>query len=184
MRRGIQVVLTVLSYDEENSTDFVSLMAASTALSISDIPWGGPTAALRVVKKAGEFSINPLNSEVGDIEKGELDAFIAGTEDRINMIEMGGYEVREEDAAKACQIALEQFKELTQFQKDIVDKVGKEKAEVSIPEPSKEVVETARNFLLDKLDSAMYTGSKAEKDTNLKNLEGELKQFLEDLKKS
>ena len=84
IRRDVQIVITVLSYDEQNDPDFISLLTASTALMISDIPWNGPVAGVRLVKKNGEVIVNPGNGEAEDIS---FEAFIGTTEKRINMIE-------------------------------------------------------------------------------------------------
>ena len=89
LRREMQVVATVLSYDEENDPDFVALIAASTALAISDIPWNGPVAGVRIAKfkNKSEAMINPKNSFVKAPDADlEFDAFISGLKGRINMI--------------------------------------------------------------------------------------------------
>src|SRR3990167_9315694 len=131
IRKGVQLVVTTLSYDGENDPDFVALMAASSALAISDIPWGGPVAGLRVAK-TDKFIISPTNSDVGEVAKGKFDAFIAGTAERINMIELGGYEISEEDTAKACEMALSEIKELVDFQHEFVKELGKTKVVINI----------------------------------------------------
>ena len=100
LRRDVQIVITVLSYDEENDPDFIALISASTALAISDIPWNGPVAGVRIGKLKDENNIlvNPANSELrGD--KFSFDAFVAGNENKINMIEFGGDQVIEEEVA-------------------------------------------------------------------------------------
>src|SRR3989344_5778367 len=101
IRRNIQVVATVLSYDEENDPDFVSLVSASTALGISNVPWNGPIAGLRVfrTKDNPQTVINPKNSFIKtNAASIEFDSFVAGPKGRINMIELGGYEAKKEKA--------------------------------------------------------------------------------------
>ncbi|MBU2101733.1 polyribonucleotide nucleotidyltransferase [Patescibacteria group bacterium] len=177
IRRGIQVVITVLSYDGENDPDLVALMTASAALSISDIPWDGPVAGLRVAKVGNEFVVNPVNSQI-EMKEGQFDAFIAGTEDKINMIELGGSEASEADVLQACEIAIKHFKDLTDFQKELVSEVGKEKIEVELDTPSDKFAQTAIDFLKDKLDEAIYVDDKKQMAENLAQLKIVLKEHL------
>ena len=173
IRRGVQVVVTILSYDGENDPDFVALMAASSALAISDIPWAGPVAGLRVAK-TDKFIISPTNSEVGEMAKGKLDAFIAGTAERINMIELGGYEISEEDTAKACEMALSEIKELVDFQHEFVKELGKTKVVINIPAAPEALLNEAKSFLSGRLEEAIYVKDKKEGE----RLQYELKQAL------
>ena len=175
MRKGVQVVATILSYDGENDPDFVALMAASSALAISDIPWDGPVAGLRI-GKTDKLVVSPTNSEVGEVNKGKFDAFIAGTAERINMIELGGYEISEEDTAKACEMALVEIKELVDFQNELVRELGKTKIVVNIPESPEVLINEAKGFLSGKLEKTIYTSDKKEAE----RLQYELKQSLID----
>ncbi|MEN9342265.1 MAG: polynucleotide phosphorylase, polyribonucleotide nucleotidyltransferase, partial [Candidatus Parcubacteria bacterium] len=86
IRRQIQVVVTVLAIDQENDPDFVSLIAASTALSLSSIPFSGPVAAVRVASCGSELVINPTVSYLRE-HPGVFEAFVAGPKTKINMIE-------------------------------------------------------------------------------------------------
>ncbi len=178
IRRGVQVVATILSYDGENDPDFVALMAASSAIAISDIPWGGPVAGIRVAK-TDKFIASPTNTDMGEMAKGKFDAFIAGTSEKINMIEMNGYEVSEEDTAKACEIALVEIKKLVDFQNELVRELGKAKVEINIPEAPKALVDEVKNFLTDKLEEAVYTKDKRDKKET-ERLQYELKKSLID----
>ncbi len=161
IRREIQVVATVLAYDEENDPEFVGLIGASTALGISDIPWGGPVAGVRVVQFADRFAVNPANSEVRD-GKPKFDAFLAGSLGKINMIELGGDEAKEKDILAALVQAQKEADKLIEFQKKIIKEVGRQKAELMLrefDEPLKVVVE---KFLSDKLEEAVYKQNKVE----------------------
>jgi len=180
IRRSVQVVLTVLSYDEENDPDFVALMAASTAIAISDIPWSGPAAAVRVAKTDKGFVLNPTNSEAGEINSGELDAFIAGIVDKVNMIEIGAYEVSEADILEACQQALTEIKRLIGFQQEVIDKLGKKKVELEIDTPPENLLQEARSFLEGRLDEAIYTSDKVERQNKEISLKQDLKKHLEE----
>ena len=92
-RNAVQVILTVLSVDQDNAPEIVAMIGSSIALSISDIPFDGPTGAVAVGRKGSEFIINP-NSE--EREESDLDLVVAGTEDAIMMVEAGADIVKEE----------------------------------------------------------------------------------------
>jgi len=124
MRNEVQVVTTVLSYDGENDPDIVAVIAASAALSISNIPWNGPVGAVRVGKVNGEFILNPINGEITD---GELDLILAGTKDKLNMLEAGAKEVPEEEMVKAFTYGFEAIQKIASFIEKIQKEVGKEK---------------------------------------------------------
>lgn len=134
-RRQVQVVLTVFAFDEENDPDFPALLAASTALAISDIPWQGPVSALRVAKTEDKKE-NIFAPTYEEREKAVLDFFIAGIEDingetLFNMIDGESEEVSEEDILSSFLGSKEKIKELIEFQKDIIQKEGKEKLNFS-----------------------------------------------------
>jgi len=132
----VQVVVTVLSADGENSPDIPALCASSAALAISDIPWAGPIGAVKVgfVPKNGEenFIANPTYQ---DLEYSEMDLVISGTETATIMIEGGANSVPEEIILRAFQFAQEERKKVIQLIKTLVAKVGKKKQKL----PPKEV---------------------------------------------
>ena len=155
IRRNIQVVATVLSFDEENDPDFVGLLGASTALHISNVPWAGPAGAVRVAKIGDEFVVNPNNSDM-KTEGYIFDAFVAGAKGNINMIELGGGEVKEADAVKAFQTAREEIDKLTEFQEKIRKEIGKNKEEIPFPEPDPKIKQEVHKFLSNKLPAVIY----------------------------
>ncbi len=161
IRREIQVVATVLSFDEENEPDFVGMMAACAALGISDIPWDGPAAGVRVAKVNGQFLVNPSNQE---IQKPEciLEIFAAGPEGRISMIELAGKEVDEKDILSAIEIAQKEIDALVGFQKSIIKEIGKKKADVFLFAIEPKLRAAGEKFLADKLEGAFYKKSKHE----------------------
>ncbi len=178
-RRDVQIVITVLSYDEENDPDFIALISASTALAISDIPWNGPVAGVRIGKLKDENNIlvNPINSELrGD--KFSFDAFVAGNENKINMIEFGGDQVIEEEVANGLEEAHQEIKKIVEFQKNIVKSVGRKKSETLLIEPDLELKKKIQEFLKDKLETAVYAENKSEQQTNLEELKNKLTEHL------
>jgi len=181
IRRSIQVVSTILSYDEENDPNFVALVAASTALGISDIPWAGPVAGVNVARINGEIVINPKKSVLkSDAENVELEAFFAGSAKHINMIEFGGKEADEDNVLEVGKKAMEVVGEIVSFQEDIKKEIGKEKVEIQFDEPSKEFKDEAESFLDKNLEDAVYVGDKKERSDKVYELKKELATNLEE----
>ena len=123
-KRDIQVVPTVVSADMINPPDVVAMVAASAAVTISDIPFEGPVGAVRVAQVDGEYVINPTFEQ---IENGSLDIIVSGTEEGITMVEGGAGEVSEETLLGAIEAAATVIKELCRIQKELAAAVGKEK---------------------------------------------------------
>ncbi|MBN2197924.1 polyribonucleotide nucleotidyltransferase [Candidatus Wolfebacteria bacterium] len=177
LRRDIQIIITVLSYDEENDPDFIALLTSSVALSISDIPWNGPLAGIKIAKLENETVINPENSTLKKETKPEFESFIAGTEEKINMIELNGNETKEENVIKSFELGQKEIKKLIEFQKKVIKEIGKPKLEYNFNE-NPELENQVRNFVKDKLEGAIYCSDKTERDKNLSLLLKELKNYL------
>ncbi|MCE2074321.1 polyribonucleotide nucleotidyltransferase [Streptococcus thermophilus] len=128
-RNEVQVINTVLSYDENASAPMAAMFGSSLALSISDIPFNGPIAGVQVAYAAEDFIINPSAS---DKEVSHLDLIVAGTKEAINMVEAGAQELSEDIMLQALLKGHEAIQELVDFQNYIVAAVGKEKAEVEL----------------------------------------------------
>ncbi|MGB9608765.1 MAG: polyribonucleotide nucleotidyltransferase, partial [Minisyncoccia bacterium] len=179
LRKDIQIVITVLSYDEENDPEFPGLLAASIALGISDIPWNGPAAGIKIVKINDEFLINPSNSLIKEKNTNpEFEIFAAGPLNRINMIELKGNEAQEKNVLKALSIAEQEINKLIDFQKNIIAQIGKPKANVNLFSPSKDLEEIVKEFLKSKLFDALYEKDKILRNQKLENLKTELKNFV------
>ncbi|MBI4993622.1 polyribonucleotide nucleotidyltransferase [Candidatus Wolfebacteria bacterium] len=182
MRRDVQVVITVLSYDEENDPDFIALLSASTALAISDIPWNGPAAGVRIARtKDDKTIINPLNSVFSDLTKISFDAFASGTKEKLNMIELGGYEAVESGVVESFDEAHKEIGKLVDFQKEIVAKIGKKKLLIPLAEPEKEIKEKAEAFLSNKLEEAVYVKDKVERQNKIDEVKESFKKHLEEI---
>jgi polyribonucleotide nucleotidyltransferase len=132
IRRDVQVTVTILSYDGEHDPDTPTLIAVSTALGISDIPWAGPVAG---VSKNG--------------------AFFAGPKGRVNMIEFEGKEVQEDELLKIFNESVKEIDKLVDFQEEIIKEIGKPKVEIEFVEVEPRVRELVREFVKDKLAKAM-----------------------------
>lgn len=120
----VQIVVTPLSFDQENMPDILGIIGASAALSISDIPFEGPIGAVRVCKINDEFVLNPLASQ---IKEAVLDIVIAGTKEKILMIEAGAKQVTEEDIIKSIEKGHSFIKDVIALQEKLVSLVGKKK---------------------------------------------------------
>lgn len=128
-RNEVQVINTVLSYDENASAPMAAMFGSSLALSISDIPFNGPIAGVQVAYVDGDFIINPSKAEQ---EASALELTVAGTKEAINMVESGAKELSEEVMLEALLKGHEAIQDLIAFQEEIVRAVGKEKADVEL----------------------------------------------------
>ena len=126
MRNEVQVILMSLSHDQENQVDMMGIVAASTALTISDIPWDGPVAGVRIGLIDDELVVNPTYTEM---ENSKLDLRVSGTADAINMVECGADEVSEDTILKAMDLAHDTIRTLVDLQLEIREQIGKEKDE-------------------------------------------------------
>jgi polyribonucleotide nucleotidyltransferase len=179
LMREIQVVSTILSWDGQNDPDVLGLTAASLALSISDIPWSGPVAAVRVCSKNGQLTLNPTYEER---ENCELDIVFAGVEEKnnviINMIEGGADEAGEDLVLKALNFAEKPLKEIIDFQKEIIKEIGKEKAAIEPPPADEELEKEIKGFLGDRMEKAIYQKDKS--SAGIGELEKEACKFVEE----
>jgi polyribonucleotide nucleotidyltransferase len=168
MRNEIQVITTVLSYTEDNDPADLAVIAASLALGISDIPWNGPVAAVKITE-------NPNRKE------DPVNFLIAGTEDKINMIEANADECPEEDVQSVFELAQEKIKKIVEFQKEIIKEVGKEKKTVELVESSSEFQKEIIS-LLEKNEAikALYSPDKKTAKTKLKEIKELLREFVQE----
>ncbi|WP_040463214.1 polyribonucleotide nucleotidyltransferase [Amedibacillus dolichus] len=128
-RNEVQVVNTVLSVDQDCSTEMAAMFGASLALCVSDIPFNGPIAGVIVGRINGEYVINPTPAQM---EESDIHLTVAGTKYAVNMVEAGAKEVNEEAMLGAIMFGHEHIKQLVAFQEEIAAAVGKEKMEVKL----------------------------------------------------
>ncbi len=180
IRRPIQITVTILSYDEENDPVFPALMAASTALCISDIPWNGPVAGMGAASIGGQIILNPKNSDLKNSGGAEFDSFIAGAGDAINMIELAGNSAKEENVHSAAAEAQGIINELVNWQKEIIQEIGKPKTDLELKEPKASLRDTVKSFLKGKLENAIYIKGDTHYSEKLNQLKKELALHLEE----
>lgn len=179
LRRDVQIVITVLSYDEEHDPEFVALLTASTMLAASEIPWGGPIAGVRFAQmKDGRFILNPKNSEVADTNNVYFEGFAAGVKDKINMIELQGNEATEAHVAEALAQAQAAIKELIGFEQAVIKQVGKEKIKFSFKAEADPLRDKVQEFLKGRLEEVIYAGDKVARHHKKAALKEQLAEYL------
>ena len=156
-RNEVQVINTVLSYDENASAPMAAMFGSSLALSISDIPFNGPIAGVQVAYAAEDFIINP---SAADKEVSHLDLTVAGTKEAINMVESGAQELSEDIMLQALLKGHEAIRELVDFQNYIVAAVGKEKAEVELLQVDADLKAEIETAYYDQLAKAVQVEEK------------------------
>lgn len=177
-RNDVQIVAMPLSVDPDYPPEVFAMLGSSIALSISDLPFMGPTGSVAVGLVDGEFVINPVSSQR---EKSLMDLIVSGTKDAIMMVEAGAHEVPEEQMLEAIMFAHEHIKQLVEFQEKIVEEIGKEKIEVLVEEIDSELESKVRDFATDKIKEAVKAVEKQTRDDNLAKVEEEvLEHFAEE----
>jgi len=177
IRNEIQIIVTPLSFDQENDPDVPALIGASLAISLSPIPWDGPIAGLRLGYLENKFLINPNYSER---ETGEIDLFVAGPEKRINMLEGQSKEIKEEIFIQAIEFILPHLQKLIDFQKKIIEEYQPSKIVPASPSTDSVLEKRIKDFLSDKLTEIIYHPDKNIRRTGLNQIKEELHQYLQD----
>jgi len=173
IRNEVAVVATVLSHDQENDADIPALIGASCALAISDIPWNGPIAAVRVGKREGKFVLMPTYS---DTETGGLDLVLAGSSDKTIMVEAGANRIPEQEMLAAIQFGNKALTEIMNLILEVRKAVGKVKQDFASPKDEHEaarrlevqaVQKKVFGFLTTKRSAIFVTPMKSKADRKL-----------------
>ncbi len=165
-RHEVQVIVTVLSADQKNPPDILGPIAASAALMLSDIPWEGPVASVRVGLLGGQLVLNPTLQE---LEESALDLVVAGSRDAILMVEAGAQEVDEETLVQALEFAHREMQPILDLQERMARELGKPKMAWTPPEtlPEEEKEALYRLALEKGLSQVLQTASKGERSRAL-----------------
>ena len=174
----VVVVATVMSVDPDCSPEIVGMIGSSIALSISDIPWEGPTASVLIGMVDGKFIINP---SLEQREKSDMHLVVSGTKDAIMMVEAGAKEVPESVMLDAILFAHEEIKKIVEFIEEIIKEVGKPKKEVTLYKVPDEIDEAVRAFAKDKMESAIQTADKMERFENMDKVETETHEYFAEI---
>lgn len=169
-RNDVQVIATVLSVDQDCTPDVVAMLGSSIALSISDIPFYGPTASVIVGLIDDKFIINPTAKER---ELSQLHLVVSGTKDAIMMVEAGANEIPEEKILEAIMFGHEEIKKIINFIEEIVLDVGKPKQEVTLFEVDEEVDREVRESITKLMKDAILTEDKIQRNENIEKVREE-----------
>jgi polyribonucleotide nucleotidyltransferase len=175
LRHDVQVVAKVLSADPAYSPDIAAMIGASAALSISEIPFEGPIAAVRLGAKDGQLILNPSYMQV---DEGVLDLVVAAREDAIMMVEAGAKQVSEELLLRGMALAHEEIGTLIALQKELVSKVGKEKLQFPEPEYPFEMVEASSGQVRTRLQQAIRIPDKQAREEALATIDIDMRSAL------
>ena len=177
-RNDVQVIATALSVEQDNQPDILAMIGSSIALTISDIPFNGPTGSVNVGYVDGEYVINPT---IEQREKSRLNITVSGTKDAIMMVEAGADILSEEEVLNAILFAHEEIKSICNFIETIREEVGKEKSEVIIKQRDKDLFNSIIEFGKEQIISALRTPNKMEREENLDKITKEIfEKFLPD----
>ena len=176
--RDIQVMLTTLSYDMENEHDMVAAIAGSVALSISDIPFEGPTASVRVGLINGEFVLNPTHEARS---KSDLDLIVSSDTHNVIMIEAGANEIPESKMLEAITFGKKWSQKIAKFISDIQEKTGKPKIEFTAPVKNQAIIDYLDKNYADKVMEALYEKTiKLERFGYFRELKKEAEAYFKD----
>jgi polyribonucleotide nucleotidyltransferase len=174
-KNEVQVFVTVLSTDQENESDVIGVLAASAALSISNIPWNGPIAAARVGKVDGNWILNPTFQQ---LEFSTMDMIVAGLADSIMMVEGGALEVSEAEIVEALKVAQVGIQEQVKLIADLVKKAGQKKNAWEAPAKDKDLVKAVKAAAEKAITKAMNGKDKAGRAVAVAAVRAEIQEKL------
>jgi polyribonucleotide nucleotidyltransferase len=175
LRNDVQVVVTVLSADQENPPDILAISGASAALGISNIPFGGPVAAVRVGYIDDEYVLNPTFTQ---LNQSRLDLVVAGTKDGVTMVEAGAKEVGEDILLGALKFGQEGNLEVIKLQEKLIHACGKPKMEFKGKEQSSELQETVSGIIRNKIGHGHIWKDRVDREVVLSKLKKEILEKL------
>lgn len=177
-RNDIHVMATVLSVDYDNAPELWGMLGASASLGISDIPWDGPIAGVRVGCVDGKFVINPTQEQ---LKVSTLNITVAGSETAILMVEGGAQEAPEEDVLDAIMFGHETIKELVAFQKKIIEEVGKPKRTLIFPEIPEEIKTAIYAYAERPLKEAIFNPDKLTREAHMEEVRKEAEAHFKEI---
>ncbi|MFH1226081.1 MAG: polyribonucleotide nucleotidyltransferase [bacterium] len=203
LKNEVQIIVTVLSVDQENSPEVISIIGASAALAISGIPWNGPVGGIRLGRIGGEWVVNPSYDATA---KSDLDLVLTGTGEKIMMIEGAGHEVGEEVIEEAVKLGLKHLGKITALINEVKQAIGKPTIKVEVEEEfaqsaqggsggedsdppaggeaeKEKIKKMGQEFLASRLNETLFGGSKetkADRKHALEKLEGDLELYLKE----
>ena len=177
-RNDVNVIVTVLSVDYDNAPELCGMLGASASLGISDIPWDGPIAGVRVARIDGQFVLNPTQDELAE---STMNITVAGSETAILMVEGGAQEAPEEEVLDAIMFAHEAIKKLVAFQKEIIAEVGKPKRELHFPEIPESIEREIDDYAAIPLKDAIFNPDKLTREAHMAEVKAEAEAHFKEL---
>lgn len=177
MRNDVSVVMTVLAVDPDNSPEICGMIATSVAISISDIPWNGPIGGISVGLVDGEIVLNPT---LAQREKSDLNLTVAGTMEKIVMIEAGANEVDDDTMLKAIMTGHEEIKKIVAFISDIQKEIGKKKFEFESMEVDHDLFDAIEELVGEKVKVALDTNDKNIREERLNPIKDEVHEKFDE----
>ena len=177
-RNDVHIVATVLSVDQDHSPEIVAMIGSSIALSISDIPFDGPTGSVEVGFIDGKYIINPNEEERNN---SRINLSLAGTESAIMMVEAGAQEVSEAEMLEAILEGHEVIKEICKFTNEITSEIGKEKAEYEVFKADEEIVSQVKEYGKDLLVDAIRQKDKIVRVEKTEAAKEDIREHFKDL---
>jgi len=174
-RNDVQIVATAVSVDPDNAPDIPGMIGASAALCVSDIPFEGPIAGVRVGLIDGQYIVNPT---VEQFKVSRLNLAVAGTTDAILMVEAGCKEISEQEMLDAIFFAHENIKKICEFISGIQAEIGKPKMEVPKYNPPEELVKEIEEFGAEKLKAALMDANKLQREENVDRVKKEIAEAV------
>ena len=171
MRNDVSVVMTVLAVDPDNSPEIVGMIATSIAISISDIPWNGPIGGISVGLVDGEIVLNPTLEQRA---RNDLNLTVAGTKDKVVMIEAGANEVDDDTMLNAIIAGHTEIKKLVDFISDIQAQIGKKKFEFESMEVDHDMFDAIEEFAADRVKVALDTDDKNKREEMLNPIKDDI----------
>lgn len=175
-RNDVQIVATVMSVEQDNAPELAAMIGASAALTVSDIPFNGPIAGVRVGRVNDEFVINPTEEQR---KVSTLNLTVAGSYDAVMMVEAGANELPEEVILDAILFGHQEIRRIVEFQNEIRNACGKEKREAKLFTVPEELMTAVRDYTKNRLDEATRNPDKLDRDAHIADINAEaMEHFL------
>jgi polyribonucleotide nucleotidyltransferase len=172
-KNDTQIAAFVISSDQENDGDVLGIIGASVALSISDIPFAGPVAGVRVARIGGQFVVNPTFSQ---LDEGDLELVIAGTEDSIIMVEGEAHEINETEMIEALTFGHQYIRQIIELEKEMIQEISVEKMTVNASEFPEDLNKRIDQFSRDRIQESIQITEKKSRHKSLDEIHEAVKE--------
>lgn len=177
-RNDVQIIATVLSVDQDFAPDIPAMIGASCALSISDVPFQGPIAGVRVGIVDGQYIANPT---IKELENSRLNLVVAATDEAVLMVEAGANEVTEEEVLGAIEFGHAMIREVIAFQHEIIRQIGKAKRAVNLYEIPSDIQSAVREYATEPLKAAIFNSDKLMREEQTAIVKKEVEKYFAEI---